>query len=164
MRKGLIILLILTSAILCLWSWERALSPMPQAAAATQVGTGRHVALIGEPANVVSVTQAFVAAQAMKPLRTYSKTDAYIREAPPPIGGQVYPPGSIVQLYEVTTDTLHAGQVLSQVVAAAFYARKFAAAAYDSLDSFRAARLRELRQMSDGRMPAAIAGFRARGA
>ncbi|GAB4150235.1 MAG: hypothetical protein Fur0021_12450 [Candidatus Promineifilaceae bacterium] len=119
MRKGIIILLILATAILSLWSWGRALSLMSPAAAATLAGTGRYVALIGEPTNIISVTQAFVTAQALKPLRTYSETNSYIREAPPPIGGQVYLPGTIVQLYEVTTDTLHAGQVLSQVVAAA---------------------------------------------
>lgn len=119
MRKAMIILFILATAILFLWSWERALLPASHAAAASITGTGRHVALIGEPTNILSVTQGLAAAQALKPLRTYSQTNSYIREAPPPIGGQVYPPGSIVQLYEVTTDTLHAGQVLSQVVAAA---------------------------------------------
>lgn len=119
MRKGMIILFILMTAILCLWSWERALSPPSRAAAASVAGTGRHVALIGEPTNILSVTQALVAAQTLKPLRTYSETNAYIREAPPPIGGIIYPPGTVVQLYEVTTDTLYAGQVLSQVVAAA---------------------------------------------
>lgn len=117
MRKEAIILLIMATATFLLWSWGRALSPA--AVAKTLAGTGRHVAFISEPANIISVTQPFVAANALKPLRTYSDTAAYLFEAPPPIQGGLYAPDAVVQLYEITTDTLHADQVLAQVVAAA---------------------------------------------
>ena len=119
MRKGTIILLAMFIAMLLLASWTRALTPMPGAAAAPLAGTGRHIALIGAPPAIVSVTQPFVAAEALKPLRTYSDALPYLREAPPPIHNQFFPPDTIVRLYEVTTDTLHAGQVLAQVAAAA---------------------------------------------
>lgn len=90
MRKGTIILLAMFIAMLLLASWTRALTPMPGAAAAPLAGTGRHIALIGAPPAIVSVTQPFVAAEALKPLRTYSDALPYLREAPPPIHNQFF--------------------------------------------------------------------------